>query len=1064
MKKKRSIGWFLFSLVTVAPILATAMLLYSYWRYTSSEKFFNKLEKNYIITNNELYELNGKFERISGQIEDWLLLKTSSFNIHNTLPEPPSFFDEQSKLHKLAEYWKEKERVKQLDIALENINQAHQIYLTIQELLPNRTAFKHPQNLEKANEIYAQKYYPLKKSFGKSINYLIRQNNKQLKIELSTLHEYQSAYEIYLFGMIFTWLIYTFLMFVVIRFKLLIPIYRLNKFTFQLSQEKKSDALKKSDIQELQEIAQNLNSLNNKIAKYTEFSTELGKQNFRHQLSLNSEEIGVLGNALLQTQNLIGQSNEIDEKRNWENLGLAKFSDILRQHAQSIQKIGDNSLVELIRYLKAIYGDIYLLDDENSVFKPLSCFAHDKKKFLKNEFHINEGFIGQAAAEKSMIVFKDIPEEYIKINAGLMDKIAPKFLVVMPLIANEKVYGVMELAFLNVPEEHVINFIQKVAQNIALSIFNIKSNEVNLKLLEESQALSEELQDKTKILEKQAEEMQTAQLSLQKKTKELEKNNKILDESKAEILLEQKKTEELLKNASEIIIIFSGGFNITFVSPSVKTILGCEEEELYENTDFEYIHKLDRIAFIEKLRKIANKPKTETQTFEVRILKKDGSFLYVEAHLRNMLSDPSINGILLNLIDISARIKAQQTEKKSQQFASLSYNSPDLIIRFKTDFEFLFVNPVISKYTNRTPENYLGKKIDDVGFVYSEVPIWRNLVNQAIETGENQKITKELFQNIGGRHLKLTAIPEPNEHGEIKTILVVANDISELKNAERKILDQNRELEQTQDELLKQKEEIEVFNEEVRHSIRYASRIQNAILPDIDIMQMYMPEVFVLYKPKDVVSGDFYWFVKKADKVFVAAVDCTGHGVPGAFMSLIGYTLLNQIVNEREIYDPGEILNHLHIGVRTVLKQNEEDSTSRDGMDIALLTFESNSQTVKFAGAYRPLLWFSQGELKTVRPNKFPIGGEQTEVKREFTTHSIEYLPGDSFYIFSDGYVDQFGGPKGKKFMNRRFKNLLQSLQNKPLSEQKRSLNREINTWKGNIEQTDDILVIGVRF
>ena len=258
--------------------------------------------------------------------------------------------------------------------------------------------------------------------------------------------------------------------------------------------------------------------------------------------------------------------------------------------------------------------------------------------------------------------------------------------------------------------------------------------------------------------------------------------------------------------------------------------------------------------------------------------------------------------------------------------------------------------------------------------------------------------------------------------------------------------------------------ELAQKNKDITSSIEYAKRIQEAILPQQEIIFKHFPQSFILYKPKDIVSGDFYWFAIKNNKKIIAAVDCTGHGVPGAFMSMIGHNLLNQIVIENEISSASEILNHLNLGVQKALKQHQNSDT-RDGMDICLCVFDDLAKTVDYAGAYRPLYLIDKNKkLQIIDGNKFPIGGFQISGERKFTSHTINIKEGDTFYMFSDGYADQFGGEKGKKFMLKRFQQLLINAYDYSLKGQGELLDKNIEQWKNGTEQVDDILVIGIRY
>jgi ligand-binding sensor domain-containing protein/serine phosphatase RsbU (regulator of sigma subunit) len=274
----------------------------------------------------------------------------------------------------------------------------------------------------------------------------------------------------------------------------------------------------------------------------------------------------------------------------------------------------------------------------------------------------------------------------------------------------------------------------------------------------------------------------------------------------------------------------------------------------------------------------------------------------------------------------------------------------------------------------------------------------------------------------------------------------------------------NVELEQKNILITASNEQMSKLLENIESSIRYAKRIQDALLPNHERMSHALQEYFILYKPRDIVSGDFYWFVEHNGKIALAAADCTGHGVPGAFMSMIGHALLTEIVIEKNVMEPDKILNHLHTGIRRALRQDEGDS--RDGMDIALCVIDRKSKTVEYAGAMNPLCIVRNGQLEELKATRSPIGGSQKDdEERVFLKHSLEFDPHHPImlYVYSDGYQDQFGGKEGRKFMSRRFKDLLVHISMKPVAEQRKILDDTIEAWKGNTKQIDDILVMGVR-
>ena len=265
-------------------------------------------------------------------------------------------------------------------------------------------------------------------------------------------------------------------------------------------------------------------------------------------------------------------------------------------------------------------------------------------------------------------------------------------------------------------------------------------------------------------------------------------------------------------------------------------------------------------------------------------------------------------------------------------------------------------------------------------------------------------------------------------------------------------------------EVTEQKAIIEEKNKDITDSINYAKRIQDAVLPSKNLITKGYKESFILYKPKDIVSGDFYWFAEGANKYFIASADCTGHGVPGAFMSMIGNNLLNQIVKDHGVDVPGKVLTNLNNELKNAFSSNQHQFDTKDGMDIALCAYDPVANTLEFAGANRPLYFIRNGELTEVKGTKSPIGA-QTPIGFAFETKVFSIEKGDSFYATSDGYADQFGGPDGKKFMTKKLKELLVQIHQQPMKEQQEILSSTILNWMGKEhEQIDDELVIGFRF
>ena len=293
-----------------------------------------------------------------------------------------------------------------------------------------------------------------------------------------------------------------------------------------------------------------------------------------------------------------------------------------------------------------------------------------------------------------------------------------------------------------------------------------------------------------------------------------------------------------------------------------------------------------------------------------------------------------------------------------------------------------------------------------------------------------------------------------------RTQLVLTQKVEERT---KELREEKEKVEHVNIELEEQKKVIEVVNKNITDSINYAKKIQEAILPRVNKLNEFKDNFSVLYLPKDVVSGDFYWFEKVDGKLVMAAADCTGHGVPGAFMSMIGVNNLNQIILENKVTDPAKILSELNIAIKKVLQQEDKDSESKDGMDISICCFDLESRIIQYAGAFRPLLYIRNGEMHELKASRQPIGGS-APFNFKYDLNEFEFFEEDVFYMFSDGYPDQFGGPKGKKFMNKQLKDLLIKNHQKTPSEQREILKKEFFKWMNNEDQVDDILVMCIKF
>lgn len=351
------------------------------------------------------------------------------------------------------------------------------------------------------------------------------------------------------------------------------------------------------------------------------------------------------------------------------------------------------------------------------------------------------------------------------------------------------------------------------------------------------------------------------------------------------------------------------------------------------------------------------------------------------------------------------------------------------------------------------PKERIQIRSDEVG----EMGIALNELIQSMEQ------TTEFAKETGAGKFDANYKPLSKDDSLGHALLKMRDDLAENERSlERKVMERTEEVVRQKSEIENKNEELEILYKQVTDSIHYAKRIQEAILPPSALIDQILPNSFVLFKPKDIVSGDFYWIEKKNSLTYFAAVDCTGHGVPGAFMSLVGHNILKDIISNTNVIKPSEILDKLREGVINTLHVSNSGTQSKDGMDITLCCINFDTLELQYAAAYNPLCIVRDGELIIYNANKFPIGAFIGE-KENFDNITIQLQKNDQLYIYSDGYADQFGGPNGKKFMVGNFRKLLVQLANKPITEQMGFLKTTLDNWQGDLEQVDDVLIIGLK-
>lgn len=339
-------------------------------------------------------------------------------------------------------------------------------------------------------------------------------------------------------------------------------------------------------------------------------------------------------------------------------------------------------------------------------------------------------------------------------------------------------------------------------------------------------------------------------------------------------------------------------------------------------------------------------------------------------------------------------------------------------------------------------------------FIYKAYKIKRQA--NIILAAKNREIS---LQNEEIKQQKEEISAQRDEIEKHRDELIIKN--AEIMQQKEEITAQRDEIEKQRDIATAQRDEIAHQKKQILDSINYAKRIQQAILPVPELLNEIFKQFFILFKPKDIVSGDFYWASKIDHQVIIAAVDCTGHGVPGAFMSMLGVTYLNKIINEEGITTPSQILNRLREYIVMSLKQKGITGEVKEGMDMALCTINYETNILQYAGAMNPMLLIKNDEMCVIKADNMPVSISMEMAP--FTNNTFQLNQGDSFYIFSDGFPDQFGGPKNRKFMSKNFREKIFEFRQETMNNQKKLLDQTFEDWKGSGDQIDDVLVIGVR-
>lgn len=773
------------------------------------------------------------------------------------------------------------------------------------------------------------------------------------------------------------------------------------------------------------------------VKELSEFTEQIGKGNFQVKVSeaLSNTE---LGKALMEMKKHLEEKKDEETAIKWIKDGRDLIAKVLRRNTD-LQLIGDEIVKELCQYIGVEQGAFYVYEEDNDIIRNYGTYAYSRKKYLNQEFKIGYGLIGQAAFEKDTIYRTEIPDDYTTFTSGLIRDKKPTAILIEPLIYNDKLEGVLEMASVHEFSKRTRHFIKEVASIISETLFNLKVNYTTKKLLEASRKMTERLQENEEELRQNAEEMRATH-------EELEKTNKKLAIQIKEVETYKKKLELLLENASEVISIFDKNQNIIYESPSSEKILGYKAEKYIGKNGISSLDKGTQQQFIAAFKALKNRNGEKKEIKFQYIRKSDRKKIWLHTTIRNLLDTQGINGFLLNTRDITMEIIAKEEQRKRGQMQALSENSPDMIARISKKGIFFYSNPSFQKFFNINANEVLNKSIEQIPINKDFKEFLTSTLNRVNKI--KRKISTEASFIVQDKQyfLNINIIPEFEVNNkEITTYLTVFHDITT-----RKLFEQ----------------EIEQKNKKITESINYAYRIQKAILPDNQFIKNIFEKSFIFYKPKDVISGDFPWIFQKGNNIFVAAVDCTGHGVPGALLSFIGYFHLNNIVDHDREIKAGEVLDLLHQKVKKTLRQDIESSTTRDGMDVGLVKINLHSKKIEFAGAHRALYMNRGNEIIEYKGERKAIGGisHRQKFEKSFTTHTIAIQEKDRIFIFSDGLPDQIGGLDRVKYKNKRIKEIILKNKKAEMFQIGNIFIQDFNNWKGDEKQIDDILLIGIEF
>ncbi|WP_045113207.1 PAS domain-containing protein [Microscilla marina] len=616
--------------------------------------------------------------------------------------------------------------------------------------------------------------------------------------------------------------------------------------------------------------------------------------------------------------------------------------------------------------------------------------------------------------------------------------------------------------------------------------------EKNQRLLAQEEELRQNIEELNSLNESLDDKVAQRTQELVDKEKLLQKNLHNLREAQ----IEQQKLATMIDNSDDMIAMAGFDGKVLYMNRQARKVWGISVDANVSTLKIDDLElknaKGKKVSIFNNIfPKVAEQGVWKGEFIQRSVI--TGEDINIDSKIFTVIDENTQQPICIATIqrDITDRKKSQakmkaafEESKRSRELIQAVIDAtPDWISVKDRNYQYILCNRSFARAFNRTKKQVLGEDDYSLGFPKHLIEGDEAQGIKGFREDDRRVFEYEHFiQNTNDpgimihgelRFFDTQKLPLFDSTGQVYAVLSIARDFTDRKIFEDKLQSKNVEITQQQ--------------QNIRASISYAKRIQNALLPHRKHIKESLPDSFILFKPRDIVSGDFYWFAHteakplyeevssfqgiekvlkgfRNEKIVIAAVDCTGHGVPGAFMSLIGNDILNNAVIQHETTEPDQILTKLNEGVKKSLKQ-QENADSRDGMDIALCTIDLDARTVEFAGAKNPLVYIQNGQVNEIKGSKFSIGGRERGTERTYDKHTIDASEPTTLYIYSDGYQDQFGGPNKQKFMKKRLRELLLEIHQKPMEEQKQILDDTLAQWmkEGNERQIDDVLVIGIR-